>query len=968
MRKFSQYRGVVLTTAIIVLCVIAPSAFSQFVPTPTPSVKSDIDWNRWFYGQRNYGLGAIPEDAVARALAQRDSMRISRNGYSRQDDSETPAAVVAPWSSLGPTIVNSPSRGLISGRITSAAIDSLNPSTLYIASAGGGVWKSTNRGANWAPLTDNLPSLASGAVAVDPFTGEVWYGTGELNFCRDCYYGAGVYRSSDAGTNWTRVAPETFLSSATSSIVFDRKNQGTIFMGRSTALWKSIDKGQTWHAVMTGVVTDFVLNPADSNIAYAALGNAFGASENGIYRSADGGATWTRLTGGLPAQSTIGRVALTIDPSTPTTVYALIGRSSDFTLNGLYRSRDGGNTWTQIASLPREVFLEGPFAVGLFNMMVKVDPRNSSVIYVGGSDLYKSTDAGTSWQNLHIAEGQHDLVFDPSDVQSFYLINNSGIWRSSDAGQSFASLNNTLGITLFQSVAIHPSNPNAFVGATQDNGNVYSTGGFTWDQGRLGDSGTVFYDTFNPQTVYASGHYFDVFRSEDGGKSWSLLTQGVDPSDRVLFYPPLTSQPDQTSLLYFGTHRLWASGDRGDHWFVLSGDLTGGGSATISALAVAPGSAVIYAGTSDGRVQASVDSGRTFVNGSRLPNRFVTSIAIHPIDLTQAVAGVSGFGTGHVFKTFDRGATWADISTNLPDIPVNAVLMDALAPEKIYVGTDIGVFLLGSDGLWTSMNQGLPNVVVLGLTQHPQTGMIVASTHGRGAFALRGTVNTPWVDSFLNLAGLSATSLSPGMTAALTGSNLANGMESPNVPFPLPFTLGGASITINGVAAPLLSASPGQVNFLVPFNISGPIAEISLNNANGQARVRVARVDASPGIFLNGTDANIFHANGSRVTDAAPARSGEELVMYATGLGVVDPAVFPGFPASSSNPSKTILQPLVRVGGVSASVRFSGLTPGQVASYQINFVVPQGLTGKLPVVIDMGSGVLSNTVFMTTGP
>ena len=392
------------------------------------------------------------------------------------------------------------------------AIDPANSSVLYAAAAGGGLWKSANRGATWAPLTDNLPSLSSGAVAVDPFSGDLWYGTGELNFCLDCHYGAGVYRSSDGGATWTRVAPQTFLSSATSAIVFDRANRGTLFIARSTALWKSTDNGDTWRVVLRGAITDLAIHPVDTKIMYAAAGNLSGAPENGIYRSTDGGETWTALGGGLPAQSSMGRMALAIANSTPATVYALIASPTDYRLVGLYRSTDGGSTWNAITSAPRDLFTEPDgTGQGYFDIAVQVDPGDPASIYLGGIDLWKSADNGATWRDLSIGAGLHEnhhqIVFDAAAAHTFYVAGDGGVWRSADAGQSFTGLNATLGIAQFQSVGLHPSDENLAVGATQENGVVLYRGGFSWDQAITGDAAVAFFEgaTLSPSIWAEAG-------------------------------------------------------------------------------------------------------------------------------------------------------------------------------------------------------------------------------------------------------------------------------------------------------------------------------------------------------------------------------------------------------------------------------------------------------------------------------
>ncbi|MBI1955167.1 MAG: hypothetical protein HYS38_02125 [Acidobacteria bacterium] len=970
-------------TAFLGLVVLGLAPFFTLASgAELASTASDValKWEEWFYGQRLYGLGYIPQDALAKAVAQRDRAS-SGFGYKLQSYSQqsySRAAVTSPdrWFLLGPAGINSINNGLVSGRVTSLAIDTRNPSTVYAAAAGGGVWKSTNRGVRWSPISDHLASLASGAVAVDPFTGELWYGTGELNFCRDCYYGAGVYRTADGGSNWTRVNPESFLSTPTSIIAFDPKISGTLFIGRATALWKSTDSGQTWKTVLPGVITDFVFHPLDSSIAYAAVGNYTGSPDNGIYRTNDGGQTWTRLTAGLPPQSTMGRIALAVAPSSPSTVYALIARSSDFNLNGLYRSLDGGNTWTLLPSVPADLFTEEGEGQGLFNLVVAVDPRDEMVLYVGGLALWKSANHGATWQNLNLSAGlpedPRQIVFDPSDPQTFYLIGDSGVWRSSDGGQSFVNLNNTLAVTQFQTVGLHPTNPNQAVGGTQDNGTALYGGGLIWEQGRPGDSGAAFYDRADPQIIYAVARRLSLRRSVDGGKTFDLITQGLDPNDRVQFYPPFIADPSQPGTLYFGTQRVWQSLDRGDHWVASPEDLTGGGvsSATITALAVAPSAPyMLYAGTSNGRVQVSRDEGKSWSPAAPIPDRFVTSIAIHPEIPDRAIIGLSGFGTGHVFRTDNRGGHWQDISNNLPDIPVNAVLIDATAPDQVYVGTDIGVFRLASDGSWSALQQGMPNVIVLGLSQNPATGLLVAATHGRGVFGLalgELAASAPRITALLNAAGLEGTLLAPGMVTALSGSNLAEANTAPASP-PLPLSLADTSVVVNGVAAPLFFVSPTQINFQMPYESAGAMAEVTMRTASGTATLRVPQAAASPGIFQSGGAASILHGNGTQVSDVFPARGGEELVLLASGLGAVEPTVQTGYPAPFSPVARTMIPLVLRVAGLPAEVRSSALASGQVGLYQVNFVVPTGVSGKVPVVLEMNS-IPSNSVLLSIAP
>ena len=227
--------------------------------------------------------------------------------------------------------------------------------------------------------------------------------------------------------------------------------------------------------------------------------------------------------------------------------------------------------------------------------------------------------------------------------------------------------------------------------------------------------------------------------------------------------------------------------------------------------------------------------------------------------------------------------------------------------------------------------------------------------------------SAPRAGAILNAAGFQPGPLAPGMVVALFGSNLAAAEALPSQPFPLPTSLGGTSVLVNDIPAPLFFVTPGRVNFLVPYGVQGPVVQLAVRNPAGQAGARLLWNSSSPGIYQRDGQSDIVHSSGGPVSAGSPAVRGEELVMYASGLGPVTPVVADGFPASASILSQTVQQPVVRVGGVVAQVRFAGLTPGSLGLYQVNFVVPSGVSGSVSIEIEMG-GVTSNRGVLHVAP
>jgi photosystem II stability/assembly factor-like uncharacterized protein len=385
--------------------------------------------------------------------------------------------------------------------------------------------------------------------------------------------------------------------------------------------------------------------------------------------------------------------------------------------------------------------------------------------------LYKSTNGGTTWSNLtrnwhkfstkyefspEVASthsDQHVLAFSPTDPNTIYIGNDGGLSRSRDGGESFESLNATLGLTQFNSVTLHPSDGNASCGGTQDNGVLVRSSGSRWVEFQSGDSGRCLLNPNDPRMIYSSYVFGTVFRFQNNGDGVSgpiskIATEASfqepdpDRGARIGFYPAFAI--DSNGDLYFGTWRLFVSKNQGLLWRATAGikDLTVGetrfGADVLSAIGLGPaGSNVIYTGSAQGRVMVSTNAGknwREILNG--LPNRFVTSIVVSSSDATNAYLTVSGFGSGHVFVTTNGGANWTNISTGLPNIPANALLIDPVNPRTLYVGTDIGIYRSDDDGAtWDEFNNGLAPVMITGFSAQ-SNGLIQASTYGRGVYQL----------------------------------------------------------------------------------------------------------------------------------------------------------------------------------------------------------------------------------------
>jgi photosystem II stability/assembly factor-like uncharacterized protein len=703
---------------------------------------------RWedFYQRRAFPFARIPAGALQRARQQAVALSAGSAWLA------PPAISGARWQPLGPAAI--PIYGTSTGRMSAIAVHPTNSNILYVGGAQGGVWKTVDGGSTWTPLTDRECSLAMGSIAIDPINPQIVYaGTGEQHFSGDSYYGCGVLRSTDGGASWTRLGAGVLGapgSGRISRVVIAPSTAGnpattTVFAASDLGLFRSTDGGGTWTEVLAGTLgcagqevvcstNDLVVHPTDDSILYAAV------FSRGVFKSADRGSTWVPLPNGFPTFA-VGRINIAIAPAAPETVYAAVENMNTGGLLGIWRTSDGGAGWTPLAA--GNASCRGQC---WYDMYVAVHPANPSTVYFGGVYLYRSLDAGASFEiiggNIHV--DQHLMAFDPRDPQTVYAANDGGIYRSTDGGTTWTSLNNGLELTQFyEGISLHPSDQTVVLGGTQDNCTLQYAGQPMWLPVLCSfDGGFTAIDRDDPNVRYAETQWvrnsgYSGPRRSDGGY-YSLKINGISPLDPALFIPPLVMDPTSSSTLYFGTYRLYRTTDRGESWSPIMPNLTGG--SRLSAIAPAPSdSRVIYVGEETGLLLVTADGGTTWEErSSGVPSRFIEDIAVDRADSRTVYAVVSGFGTGHVFRTSDAGITWEDRSGNLPDVPVNAIVLDPANRDFVMVGTDVGVFISSDGGgSWTALDQGMPNVAVIDIAYNPATAALIAATHGRGMFQLQ---------------------------------------------------------------------------------------------------------------------------------------------------------------------------------------------------------------------------------------
>jgi photosystem II stability/assembly factor-like uncharacterized protein len=754
-----RYRSL-LIPALLALCVAMPLVRGFAEHREHAGEAEDAEArdapSDYFFRQRALPDGTIPTERIVAAtehLLFERALAEQQLGVSSAQD----------WTPIGPYTIG--------GRVN-AIVAAPGGSPAYLGAANGGVWRSDDWGTNWAPLTDKLGIFSVGTLALNPLNkNSLWCGTGDADATVDGYDGTGLFQSRDKGVNWTYRGLREVAHIA--AVAVDPGDTNRIYVGAmgkafttdsNRGFYRSLNGGSTWTRTLfvndsTGV-SEVVVNPVHPDTMFCTTWErvrrlkyrrAYGAG-CGIWRSVDRGATWTRLTNGLPAAGeNLGRIALAIAPSWPSRLYAtpISGAISGYIGLGVYRSDDGGESWARMDETNVEPNAFGGF--GWYFGHLAVAPNDPDDVWICGVDLLHSTDAGvipvSALNGAHV--DQHAVWIDPADPSRVYLGNDGGFY-SLVGGQWIKSTN--LPISQFYAGTVAPQDANKVLGGTQDNGTLKSELGTPdWTRILGGDGFTPLVSAVNVNHILAEWQYCSdksgFKRSTNNGVAFSA-TSGWVNSDRFNWNTPLAMSPNNPNTLLSGSHRVYRTLNTGVSWTPISGDLSTNPGAlvnygTITSVAISKADSNLYlAGTDDGKVWRSQNAGGVWQDITPgLPALYVTRVVTDPADPQVVYVAHSGFGQDQhdprVFRSTDRGDTWQPISGNLPDAPVNDLIVDPLLPATLYAATDLGVFETRNLGqTWVPLGGYMPIQPVWDLELHQATRQLFAFTHGRSAWKL----------------------------------------------------------------------------------------------------------------------------------------------------------------------------------------------------------------------------------------
>lgn len=705
---------------------------------------------QWWGMARTFPDGQFHTEKYAAALAQ-----MQLEAQFREDRDNT-------WEALGPKNIG--------GRTLCLAINPLDTNSIWAGSASGGLWKSTTAGrgaAAWQRVETSFPVLGVATIAIDPVNPNVMYiGTGEVYDKEHTMpnvavrttrgtYGIGILKSTDGGLTWIKSLDWAYGDlRGVQDIKINPKRPATLYAATTEGLLRSYDAGASWkvvHAVTMAV--DIEIGLADTARIFVTHGS-FQNIGAGIYRSSNGGQSFTQLGNGLPT-SYSGKALIGASPSNPTVLYASIGNVTE--QEGLYKTTNGGDSWIKVNSQDVCTYQ------GWYSHDVAVRPDDPDQIIWTGINLWKSTDGGltvnqkTTWYLWNFGqvpvggpEGPGDYVhadihrvyYLPNDPNKVYCVSDGGIFVSYDGGENWEGRNGSYQTQQFYAnFSNSTSNPDLAIGGMQDNATAIYTGSPAWTRVIGGDGECTALSPVNDNIMYGSSQYLNLLKSTDGGANfYGIVTNPEMNGEAAAFNGPLEIAPSDANILYAGAQSLWRSEDGGETWINASNGYLADADLILT-IAIDPQNAdVVYCSTAPTTtgiarvIKFDYSMGtKTVLTG--LPNRLCMDIAISPANSQLLFAAFSGFNIQHVWRSQNGGLSWQAADSGLPDVPTNTLLLEPALPGYLYVGNDVGMWLSKDHGAnWEPYSVTAPQAMLVMHLSFSADHQIRVATHGLGVW------------------------------------------------------------------------------------------------------------------------------------------------------------------------------------------------------------------------------------------
>ncbi len=779
MNKRLTFSGIMATTVIMLLFVLGPGtsvqaqtlaplqdlmkidkptlpeiqkAYNEYFNSLSSAKKSGWkQYKRWeYFWQKRLGKDGVFPDIMP---IYNEVMKFENSQKGRLDKIQSNT-----WSLLGPITIpvgygDVREQGI--GRVNIVRFHPTNPNEIWIGSASGGVWKTTDGGTTWNtfPFT-NFMAITISDIAISKSNPNVVYvATGDADGTPSSggsFYSIGIIKTTDGGITWNTTGLTKELASGylINRILVDPNNENTVIAGTQDGAYKSTDGGTKWTIKQSGNFKDLEFKPDNPDIIYASTyGHWSGNSK--LWRSTDKGDTWKQST----LSSTLSQAArIAIDvvdnQNGYNNVYALVASSSDYMFNSFWVSTDAGVTFEQVADRGSAGNILGRYdgsstdvsnGQGWYDLCIAVNPLNQEEVYTGGINIWKTSNYGVNWSRVthwlvdpklpYVHADHHDLEYQPG-TNILFATHDGGV--SKLVNNEWIDLSSGLSITQFYRIGVSQSESNVVIGGAQDNGtSVFRDG--VWTHVYSGDGMDCAIDPKNPKKVYASVYNGTLMRSTDGGYTFTPMLYSSITGEEGSWVTPFIIDPNNSAVMYAGYKDIWRTSNNGVKWNSISKDFENYG--TINTMAIAPSdSKVIYAATSSNIYKTS--NILDWAKMSGVPASNISSMAVDPQNPDRLFITVGTYESSKkVFVYEPTKSAWTNLTGDLPNVPVNSIVYQDSTNDRLYIGTDVGVYYSEQgSGIWTKYGSGMPNIIVEDLEIHKNDKKLFAGTYSRGVW------------------------------------------------------------------------------------------------------------------------------------------------------------------------------------------------------------------------------------------